>query len=136
MTVELNVKYQGDLRCEMRHMPSGNSLLTDAPTDNHGRGETFSPTDLVSGSLGACFLTIMGIAANRDSIDITGASARVVKEMAANPRRIGKLTVEISLPKDKNFSEGQIEALKRAIKTCPVFESLHPRMEKEIVFQF
>lgn len=136
MTVEIDVSYLGSLRCELNHKPSGNTVLTDAPVDNCGKGETFSPTDLVAGALGGCLLTIMGIAANRENIDITGASAHVVKEMAANPRRIGKLTVVISLPKDKTYSPEENQKLERATKVCPVFASLHPDMEKEIVFRY
>jgi len=94
MAVEVNIEYQGNLRCQATHGPSRSTLVTDAPTDNHGKGEAFAPTDLVATALGSCLLTIMGIVAERDKIDMSGATAHVVKEMAPKPtRRIGKLTV-------------------------------------------
>ena len=91
--VEINVVYEGKLRCKSTHGPSGAVLLTDAPVDNHGQGASFSPTDLVATALGTCMLTVMGIAAERENLDLTGTTVRVVKEMATQPvRRIGKLT--------------------------------------------
>ena len=92
--VAINIVYQGQLHCEATHAPSGATLETDAPKDNHGKGESFSPTDLVATALGSCMLTVMGITARMLDIDLTGARVQVEKEMVASPiRRIGKLTV-------------------------------------------
>src|SRR5437764_11814466 len=97
--VQIEIEYHGNLRTQATHEPSGSTLLTDAPKDNQGNGEAFSPTDLVATALGTCMLTTMGIAARRLNVDMTGATARVLKEMVATPlRRIGKLTVEIHMP--------------------------------------
>ena len=97
--VNIQIEYQGDLRCKATHGPSGSELSTDAPKDNQGRGESFSPTDLVATALGTCMLTIMGIAARTFNIDISGATATVEKEMTATlPRRIERLTVTIQVP--------------------------------------
>src|ERR1700709_1182491 len=97
--VAIQLEYQGDLHCTAVHGPSTTELTTDAPKDNQGNGESFSPTDLVATALGACMLTTMGIVAARTNIDMSGATARVVKEMVSAPvRRIAKLTVEIHVP--------------------------------------
>src|SRR5271163_360064 len=117
--VEIRIQYQGKLRCLAEHVDSGTTLITDAPRDNQGEGKSFSPTDLVATALGTCMMTIMGIAAQRHSIDITGAKCVVLKEMAASPhRRIGKLTVTIEIPTPLN--EEQQTRLKHAAMTCPV----------------
>ena len=136
MAVEVDIEYQGNLRCQATHGPSRSTLVTDAPTDNHGRGEAFAPTDLVATSLGACILTMMGIVAERDNMDISGATAHVIKEMAPKPtRRIGKLTVTIMLPEGRGLSEKDVGKLKRAVRHCPVHASLHPDIELAVDFQ-
>ena len=110
-------------------------MVTDAPTDNHGRGEAFSPTDLIATSLGTCILTVMGIVAERDKMNISGATAHVVKEMVPKPtRRIGRLTVTVTLPRGHDLSEGDVSKLKRAAAHCPVHASLHPDIELTINF--
>ena len=131
--VNTQVEYQGDLHCKATHGPSGAELNTDAPKDNQGRGESFSPTDLVGTALGSCMLTIMGIAARTLNIDITGTTASVEKEMtAALPRRIQRLTVRIHVPHSPSPTDR--EKLERAAHTCPVHKSLHPDVEVPIVF--
>jgi len=131
--VIIRVEYQGDLHCKATHGPSGVELTTDAPKDNQGRGESFSPTDLVATALGTCMLTIMGINARTLNIDISGATATVEKEMtAAPPRRIRRLRVKICVP-HKLGSEDK-EKLERAAHTCPVHRSLHPDVQVPIEF--
>ncbi len=131
--VKIEMKYEGDLHCEAVHGPSGTRLSTDAPKDNQGRGESFSPTDLVATALGTCMLTIMGIAARTLGVDITGTTASVEKEMAASPvRRIAKLTVKIHVP--QAVSEENRQKLERAALACPVHQSLHPEVEKPVEF--
>ena len=133
MTVEITGKYLGDLRVEMVHGPSGAVLKTDAPTDNQGKGEMFSPTDLTCGSLAACMITIMGIVAKRDNIDLTALRFRAEKHMSPNPpRKIGKVVVEFQMP--KNLTADQKKKLEHAAQTCPVHHSLHPDIEKVIKF--
>lgn len=134
--VEQRIDYLGELRCEATHAPSGSKLLTDAPTDNHGKAEYFSPTDLVATALGTCILTTMGIvAAQKLKVSIDGASARVVKEMAAKPsRRIGAVSVVITVP--GNFDDAQKAALERAANICPVHQSLHPDVSMPITFEW
>jgi len=122
--VDISIVYQGALRCAAEH-PSGAVITTDAPKDNHGKGESFSPTDLVATALGSCMLTIMGIAARKMQIDIAGTKVTVTKEMVTAPiRRIGKLTTMIALPTALN--DEQKAQLEKAALTCPVHQSLHP----------
>ncbi len=131
--VAIQFEYQGDLHCRAIHGPSGSELNTDAPKDNQGRGESFSPTDLVATALGACMLTVMGIAARTLNIDIAGATATVEKEMtAAPPRRIERLTVRIRVP--QSISAENRQKLERAAHTCPVHKSLHPDIQTPIEF--
>lgn len=121
--VEIKISYEGNLRCKAVHTPSGQTILTDAPVDNMGKGEYFSPTDLVATGLGTCMLTIMGIAANKHKIDITGVTAKVIKEMAEKPaRQIGTLRVSINVPKALTAEQKTI--LENAAKACPVHKSL------------
>ncbi len=121
--VNIQVEYQGDLHCKATHGPSGAELSTDAPKDNQGRGESFSPTDLVATALGSCMLTIMGIAARTLNIEFAGATATVEKEMTAEPpRRIQRLAVRIHVP--HATSPADREKLERAAYTCPVHKSL------------
>ncbi|MFP5205774.1 MAG: OsmC family protein [Acidobacteriota bacterium] len=131
--VNIQVEYQGDLHCKATHGPSATELNTDAPKDNQGRGESFSPTDLVATALGSCMLTIMGILARTLQIDISGATASVSKEMTATaPRRIQRLTVNIHVPRP--ISAEDREKFVRAAQTCPVHKSLHPEIEVPLRF--
>ena len=126
------VTYLGSLRTEAEHLQSGTKIITDAPVDNHGKGESFSPTDTVATALATCMLTIMGIKAEAMGISIEGTTAEVTKTMAAEPRRISKIEVELSLP--KKYEDKEMKNLENAAKTCPVFYSLHPDIEKDIRF--
>lgn len=128
------VIYQGDLRTECEHLQSGNKIITDAPLDNKGKGEAFSPTDIVATSLASCMLTIMGIKAEEMGIDLRGTFAEVTKTMAANPRRISK--IEINFRFNSPFTEKETGILENAAKTCPVIYSLHPEIEKVISFSY
>ncbi len=133
--VEIDITYQGDLHCEAVHGPSGMKLATDAPKDNEGRGESFSPTDLVATALGTCMVTIMGIYARRNQIDLSGSTVRVVKEMVQQPeRRIGGLRVAINVP--KKVDERHRKALEQAAKHCPVHQSLHPEVKIPVEFNW
>jgi putative redox protein len=133
--VEMDVVYTGDLRCNAKHGPSGNAIATDAPKDNQGRGEAFSPTDLLGAALGTCILTIMGIYANRHGIDIRGATAHVTKDMAAAPvRRVAKLGVAIKLP--GSVPAAQRAAMESAARACPVGQSLHADVLQAITFEY
>jgi putative redox protein len=131
--VRIQLEYQGDLHCAAVHGPSGTELNTDAPKDNQGRGESFSPTDLVATALGSCMLTVMGIMARTLNIDITGSTATVEKEMTATPpRMIQSLTVRITVP--HSISPDNQLKLERAAHTCPVPRSLHPDIHAPIEF--
>ncbi len=131
--VEMDVVYEGQLHCTAKHGPSGSVIATDAPKDNQGRGEAFSPTDLLGAALGTCMLTLMGIYAQRHNLDIGGASAHVTKEMVTSPvRRIGKLTVTVRVPKPIPTEHRQ--PLENAANTCPVHKSLHPDIKEEVTF--
>jgi putative redox protein len=131
--VSIEMKYEGDLHCSAVHGPSGTVLSTDAPKDNQGRGESFSPTDLVGTALGTCILTTMGLLARTLGIDMSGATATVDKEMTSAPsRRIERLTVKIQMP--AGISEENRVKLERAAHACPVHKSLHPDVELPISF--
>lgn len=132
----IQTKYLGQLRTEATHVTSGNALITDAPTDNQGRGEAFSPTDLTSASLGSCMMTIMGIVAEREGIDLAGTSFDVTKHMDANPRRIVKIEVAFQIKSAQPLTEAQQQKLRNAAVTCPVALSLHPDIKQEVTFQF
>jgi len=128
------VIYLGELRTTAKHEQSGSSIETDAPIDNHGKGERFSPTDLVATALASCMLTIMGIAANTHNIDIINTQCSVEKIMETAPRRIGKINIEVHFPKNIVYSEKEKMILEKAALTCPVMESLHPDCIKNIQF--
>ncbi len=131
--VRMTVDYVGGLRCEAEHGPSGQRMTTDAPVDNHGRGESFSPTDLLGTALATCMATIMGIIAERHGVDLRGMRIEVDKEMVVSPvRRVGRLTSRIWMPISANHP--QRTALEQCVKTCPVYASLHPDVEKVIEF--
>ena len=133
--VQIEMTYDGQLRTTAKHGPSGNTVITDAPVDNQGRGESFSPTDLVATALGTCMATIMGIYAERHAMDLRGMRMTVKKEMITAPvRRIGKLTVEIFVPLPGDHP--QRAAIERVVFTCPVHQSLHPDVEKPVNFHW
>jgi putative redox protein len=133
--VQIDIVYQGGLRCEAAHGPSGTRLVTDAPVDNHGKGESFSPTDLVATALGVCIPTIMAMVADREKIDIAGTRISVQKEMSAEPpRRIARLAVRILMP--QGLTETQKTKLERAALTCPVHQTLHGNVEMPIEFVY
>jgi putative redox protein len=131
--VQIKFEYSGELRCQATHGPSQAQVITDAPVDNHGRGESFSPTDLVATALGACMLTIMGIVADKRGWDITGAKATVEKGMQQSPvRRIASLGVKLSLP--AAIEPDARRVLETAAKNCPVWHSLNPDIELPVSF--
>jgi putative redox protein len=133
--VQIEIAYQGGLRCEAVHGPSGTKLVTDAPVDNHGKGESFSPTDLVATALGVCIPTIMGIVAEREQISLVGMRISVQKEMSAEPpRRIARLAVRILMP--QGLTDLQKTKLERAALTCPVHQTLHGNVEMPIEFVY
>jgi len=125
------VTYTGELHTIATHLRSGDAINTDAPVDNRGKGQAFSPTDLMATSLASCILTVMGIRAMDWEIPMTGAHATVEKHMASNPRRIQKLVVEISMP-EMSLTQKQKEILEKIAHTCPISMSLHPDLEEEI----
>ena len=129
------VTYTGGLRTEAVHEKSGNKIITDAPPDNHGRGEAFSPTDLMSTSLATCMLTVMGIACQPRNIDMDGAVAEVTKIMAANPRRVAEIHIIITMP-PKGYTDEQKKILEHTAHTCPVALSLHPNLIQKITFVY
>ncbi len=128
------VTYIGNLRTKCEHLKSGSTYITDAPTDNNGKGEAFSPTDTVATGLANCMLTMMGIKARDLKITLDGTVAMVTKTMAANPRRISKIEVFLELPVD--ISDKHKKILENTARTCPVHYSLHPDIEKVIKFQW
>lgn len=125
--------YTGNLRTQATHLASGNTLITDAPVDNNGRGEAFSPTDLVCASLGSCMMTIMGIVAARHELKLEGTRIEITKIMAADPRRIAEVILEFTLPPN-NFSDKDRTLLEHAARTCPVALSLHPDLKQTLRF--
>lgn len=133
--VTIDIAYAGGLRCRAVHGPSGATLTTDAPVDNHGKGEAFSPTDLCATALATCMTTIMGIVAQRDGVDLTGLTVRVEKHMTATPpRRIARLVAVFSMP--AGIAAADRAKLERAAHTCPVGLSLHPEVQVEAVFRY
>lgn len=129
------VEYQGNLRTQARHIKSGNTYVTDAPPDNNGKGEAFSPTDLVSAALSSCMMTIMGMVAEREQIDLKGLRAEVVKIMTSNPRKIGEIQITFYHP-TLQATDVQKQKLKNAALTCPVALSLSDSVKQTIVFNF
>jgi uncharacterized OsmC-like protein len=127
--------YLGVLRTEAEHLQSSNKLITDAPTDNKGRGEAFSPTDLLATSFGSCMLTIMGIAADEHGFSIDGTRIDITKIMASNPRRVKEIIVDFHFPY-KDYSQKQKRILEVAARTCPVSQSLHPDLIQSVNFNF
>lgn len=134
--ITAHVTYTGELRAGAVHVRSGSSIETDAPVDNHGKGERFSPTDLVAAALATCIVTTLGIAGHAHDLDIVGAECEVTKVMVPDPRRIGEIIVKMSFPKSAPFSDKQKQIIERIARTCPVFESLHPDLKKTLSFEW
>lgn len=128
------VTYNGKLRTTCEHVQSGSTFITDAPKDNNGNGEAFSPTDTVATGLASCMLTVIGIKANQMDVDINGAKAEVTKTMSSDPRRISKIEVNIHFPVDYTAKTKKI--LEHTANTCPVHYSLHPDIEKIVTFNY
>ncbi len=133
--IEINIEYEGDLRCRALHVPSGRELFTDAPVDNHGQGESFSPTDLVATGLASCIATIMGIYGAKHELDLSGLSIHVEKHMSTDaPRRIVRLPLTIDMP--AGMSEKHRAALEKAAAHCPVHQSLAAEIEMPMTFRY
>ncbi len=130
----LRTKHLGGLRTEITHLQSGGTVTTDAPTDNNGKGEFISPTDMVAGALGSCMLTLMDMAAQRMGIDMTGTTLGITKIMAAEPRRIGEIQIEVYFPFTADKKTRTV--LERAAETCPVAKSLHPDLRRTVVYHY
>lgn len=139
MSVRIDVVYDGELHTMVTHAPSGRAFTTDAPTDNGGQGEAISPTDLMAAALGSCVLTVMGLVAQRNGLDIAGATASVVKEMATHPvRRVGSLSVVVRVPAEKaaQLLATDRARLEAAAMHCPVHHSLHPEVRVDIRIEY
>lgn len=128
------VIYEGDLRTSATHIFSGNTIETDAPLDNQGKAERFSPTDLLATALASCMCTIMGIAARTHNLNIDGVVCEVEKIMATNPRRVSEIKINVIFPEHSKIESKYRTILERAALTCPVYESLHPDLQKTILF--
>ena len=135
MTPIISAEYKGELRTEARHLRSGNTIITDAPPDNNGKGMAFSPTDLVCSALGICMMTLMGILANREGIDMNGMHWEVEKTMTSNPRKIAEVRLAFTHP-NLVATDIQKEKLRRAALTCPVALSLHDSIKQDVTFNF
>ncbi|MBR7157177.1 MAG: OsmC family protein [Bacteroidales bacterium] len=133
---KISTVYTGNLRTEAVHDQSGSKLVTDAPLDNHGKGEFFSPTDLLATALGSCMLTIMGISAEEYGYNIDGTTVETEKIMGTNPRRVVEVKITFNFPKGNNFTDRQKRVIESSARTCPVANSLHPDLKKTIVFNY
>lgn len=127
--------YLGNLRTQSKHIASSSTIVTDAPIDNHGKGEAFSPTDLMSNALGCCMLTIIGIAANTHQFNIDGTQVQITKIMQSNPRKVAEIKVDFKFPAN-NYSDIQKTIIEKAARTCPVALSLHPELKQTIEFTY
>lgn len=127
--------YQGGLRTEVTHLKSGNKVVTDAPPDNNGKGEAFSPSDLTCASLSSCMMTLMGIVGERDGVDLTGLRSEIIKVMASDPRRIAEIHITFHCPSLK-ATDVQKEKMKRAALTCPVAMSVSSEIKQTVDFKF
>lgn len=137
MAVDIDIVYTGGLHCEATHRPSGSKLVTDAPLDNGGKGEAFSPTDLCATSLGSCVVTTMALVAVRHGIELSGTTVHVVKEMVADPqRRVGALRTTITFPKGLVLAPEDRVRLEAAAHACPVKRSLAPQVEVPMEFVY
>lgn len=135
MSAMATVEYLGDLRTQAKHLKSGNLMITDAPVDNMGKGEAFSPTDLVSAALSSCMMTIMGQVADREGINLKGLSSEVVKIMSSNPRKIAEIHITFTLA-SLQATEVQKQKLRNAARTCPVALSLAESVKQTVSFNF
>ncbi len=126
--------YLGELRTEAKHIKSSQKIITDAPTDNNGKGAAFSPSDLLATSLGSCMLTIMGIVAERHNISLKNVEIKVTKVMSAEPRRVSEIHVEFNF--NEQYTDKEKTLLENAAKTCPVAYSLHPDIKQEVIFRY
>jgi putative redox protein len=131
----MKINYTGNLRTEAIHIKSGNSIITDAPVDNMGKGEAFSPTDLLCASLGTCMLTTMDIVAQKNDFELHFVSMEVTKIMASEPRRVAEVQISINLS-DGNYSDEQKIFIEKAALNCPVAKSLHPDLKQQIKFNY
>jgi len=137
MAVEINITYEGGLHCTATHGPSRNTLATDAPVDNGGKGAAFSPTDLVATALGTCMATVMDLVAQRNKLDIAGLQIQVIKEMTADPvRRIGSLKTRLVFPQGRLLSAADRAKLEAAARACPVKQSLHSDVKTPMEFVY
>lgn len=130
------IQYEGELHTTAVHLRSGEAIVTDAPVDNMGKGAAFSPTDLLATSLACCALTTMGIVANKNGINVDGASAEITKHMASDPRRVDKIDLLIKMPSDKSYTPEQKSLMEHTAFNCPVAKSLHTDLVQNVVFQW
>ncbi len=130
--VQISIEYTGNLHCDAKHGPSGAVVATDAPADNQGKGEAFSPTDLVATALGTCIATTMAIVGERHGVELKGMTVQVTKEMANDPRRIGRLTTEVHIPLPADHPQRAL--LEKTALGCPVHRSLAAEMERPTEF--
>lgn len=135
MTITIKTKYLSNLRCESTHLKSGQKIITDAPLDNNGKGEAFSPTDLLAVSLATCMITIMGIVAQKNSLNIDDLDCDVTKIMSAAPRKVAEIVINFRFLAN-NFSDAQKQLLQDAAYSCPVALSLHPDLKKTVSFNW
>ena len=135
MSHSIENKYIGELRTQSTHLKSSDVILTDAPVDNNGKGDAFSPTDLVASALCSCMTTVMGICAEKNNFELPKSTAQVTKVMESHPRRISKIIIEINFDKN-NLSDQQIEKLIAVAKGCPVAQSLNPDLIQEVIYNF
>ena len=135
MSIAVSTKYPGDLRVECTHLQSGAALITDAPTDNQGKGESFSPMDLCAAALAACTLTTIGIYGKNHNVNVDGMEASVAKVVGSNPRLIQRIEVVITMP-DRAYSEKEKASIEKAAHSCPVRASLNADMEKILEFKW
>lgn len=131
----IETTYLGELRTEATHIYSGNKTITDAPLDNQGKAESFSPTDLLTASLGSCMITIMGIAAREHGINIDGTTCTLTKIMASDPRRVSEIQVDLNFPKG-DYTDREKAILERSALNCPVAKSLHPDLVQKVTFNY
>ncbi|MCW3788419.1 OsmC family protein [Plebeiibacterium sediminum] len=135
MGITVKTTYLGDLRTENIHLQSGSKIITDAPTDNRGKGEAFSPTDLLATSLGNCIMTIMGIKAMDNNIDIEGTELNITKIMASDPRRVAEVIMEFNFP-DKGYSQEEKQMIESVAGVSPVPLSVHENLKQTIIFNW
>lgn len=136
MKPQIESLYQGNLRTQATHVASKQTILTDAPTDNNGRGEAFSPTDLLCAALGSCMLTIMGIIAQRENIDLKGTTWKTTKIMTNSPRRIAEIHIDFTFPAGLQISDKDKQKLENAARTCPVALSLSEQIKQVVRFEW